>query len=443
MDLRKRVKKKLHLVSLGCNKNLVDSEVMLGRLSAYELCDEPSLADVLIVNTCGFIGPAKEESLNTIFSLHESRKKESLLVVAGCLTERYKEELMEELKEVDLFTGVGDYDKIDEIIALKQNRFSPKTYLLNEEERVITGSNAHAYIKLSEGCNQACSFCAIPGFKGKLLSRTLESLVKEVSSLVKKGFYDFSFISQDSSSFLRDTGEKEGLIKLIDAVEKIKGVKSARILYLYPTTTSNALIERIISSPLFHNYFDMPIQHINDAMLKRMKRGAGKERIMEQLTLMRNAKDSFVRTSFIIGHPGESEAEFNELLAFTQSFDFDRVNLFAYSDEEDTSAYDMSDKIDAKVTTKRIKQIDKIIQGKTKKSLQKELGQQTILLVEGESSEHEFFMGARKLLWAPSIDGEILINDSDIGTLEVGKSYHATITDIAGDKLVATVTKPA
>ncbi|MDD3342218.1 MAG: 30S ribosomal protein S12 methylthiotransferase RimO [Sulfurospirillaceae bacterium] len=437
------MKKKLHLVSLGCNKNLVDSEVMLGRLSAYELCDEPSLADVLIVNTCGFIGPAKEESLNTIFSLHESRKKESLLVVAGCLTERYKEELMEELKEVDLFTGVGDYDKIDEIIALKQNRFSPKTYLLNEEERVITGSNAHAYIKLSEGCNQACSFCAIPGFKGKLLSRTLESLVKEVSSLVKKGFYDFSFISQDSSSFLRDTGEKEGLIKLIDAVEKIKGVKSARILYLYPTTTSNALIERIISSPLFHNYFDMPIQHINDAMLKRMKRGAGKERIMEQLTLMRNAKDSFVRTSFIIGHPGESEAEFNELLAFTQSFDFDRVNLFAYSDEEDTSAYDMSDKIDAKVTTKRIKQIDKIIQGKTKKSLQKELGQQTILLVEGESSEHEFFMGARKLLWAPSIDGEILINDSDIGTLEVGKSYHATITDIAGDKLVATVTKPA
>ena len=443
MDLRKFVKKKLHLVSLGCNKNLVDSEVMLGRLSAYELCDEPSLADVLIVNTCGFIGPAKEESLNTIFSLHEARKKESLLVVAGCLTERYKEELIQELKEVDLFTGVGDYDKIDEIIALRQNRFSPKTYLLNEEERVITGSNAHAYIKLSEGCNQACSFCAIPGFKGKLLSRTLESLVKEVSVLAKKGYYDFSFISQDSSSFLRDTGEKEGLIKLIEAVEKIERIKSARILYLYPTTTSNALIKRIIASPLFHNYFDMPIQHINDAMLKRMKRGAGKERIIEQLTLMRNAPDSFVRTSFIIGHPGESDAEFAELLAFSKSFDFDRVNLFAYSDEEDTSAYDMDDKIDAKITTKRIKQIDKAVQAKTRKSLKHELCKEVTLLIEGQSSEHEFFMGARKLSWAPSIDGEILVNDSDIGELEVGKSYSATITEIAGDKLIATVTKPA
>lgn len=437
------MKKKLHLVSLGCNKNLVDSEVMLGRLSAYELCDEPSLADVLIVNTCGFIGPAKEESLNTIFSLHEARKKESLLVVAGCLSERYKEELIQELKEVDLFTGVGDYDKIDEIIALKQNRFSPKTYLLNEEERIITGSNAHAYIKLSEGCNQACSFCAIPGFKGKLLSRTLESLVKEVRTLVQKGFYDFSFISQDSSSFLRDTGEKEGLMKLIDAVENIEGVKSARILYLYPTTTSNALIERIIASPLFHNYFDMPIQHINDAMLKRMKRGAGKERIIEQLTLMRNAPDSFVRTSFIIGHPGESDAEFEELLAFAKSFDFDRVNLFAYSDEEDTSAYDMGDKIDAKRTTKRIKQIDKVVQAKALKSLKKELNQEVSILIEGPSSEHEFFMGARKLSWAPSIDGEILVNDSDVATLEVGKSYRASITEIAGDKLVATVTKPA
>ncbi len=437
------MKKKLHLVSLGCNKNLVDSEVMLGRLSAYELCDEPSLADVLIVNTCGFIGPAKEESLNTIFSLHEARKKESLLVVAGCLSERYKEELIQELKEVDLFTGVGDYDKIDEIIALKQNRFSPKTYLLNEEERIITGSNAHAYIKLSEGCNQACSFCAIPGFKGKLFSRTLESLVKEVRTLVQKGFYDFSFISQDSSSFLRDTGEKEGLIKLVDAVENIEGVKSARILYLYPTTTSNALIKRIIASPLFHNYFDMPIQHINDAMLKRMKRGAGKERIIEQLTLMRNAPDSFVRTSFIIGHPGESDAEFEELLAFAKSFDFDRVNLFAYSDEEDTSAYDMDDKIDAKITTKRIKQIDKIVQAKALKSLKKELNQEVIILIEGPSSEHEFFMGARKLSWAPSIDGEILVNDSDVAKLEVGKSYRASITEIAGDKLVATVTKPA
>lgn len=435
--------KKLHLVSLGCNKNLVDSEVMLGKLQAYEMCDNPSQADVLIVNTCGFIGPAKEESLNTIFSLHEARKKGSILVMAGCLTERYKEDLTKELKEVDLFTGVGDYDKIDEIIALRQNRFTPATYLQNEEERVITGSNAHAYVKLSEGCNQTCSFCAIPGFKGKLHSRTLESLVKEVKALVAKGFYDISFISQDSSSFLRDIGEKEGLIKLIDAVEQIEGVKSARILYLYPTTTSNALIERIIASPLFHNYFDMPIQHISDSMLKRMKRGAGRERIIEQLDLMRKAPNSFIRTSFIVGHPGESEAEFKELLDFTKAFDFDRVNIFAYSDEEDTSAYEMEEKIDTKTINKRIKQLDKIVQAKTKKSFEKEVGKEVIILVEGESSEHEYFMGARELLWAPSIDGEVLVNDSDIANIEVGKCYRATITECAGDQLIATITSVA
>lgn len=432
--------KKLHLVSLGCNKNLVDSEVMLGKLKSYELCDDPSKADVLIVNTCGFIGPAKQESLNTIFSLHEARKKNSLLVMAGCLSERYKEDLTKELKEVDLFTGVGDYDKIDEIIALRQNRFTPSTYLLSDEERVITGSNAHAYVKLSEGCNQTCSFCAIPGFKGKLFSRTLESIVKEVKALVSKGFFDFSFISQDSSSYLRDHGEKEGLIKLIDAIEQIEGVKSARILYLYPTTTSNALIERIIASSLFHNYFDMPIQHISDAMLKRMKRGAGKERIIEQLNLMRQAPNSFIRTSFIVGHPGESDEEFNELLSFMQTFSFDRVNIFAYSDEEDTSAYTMEGKIDTKTINARIKKLDKLVQKQTLASLKNEIGKEVSVIIEGESSEHELFMGARELLWAPNIDGEILINDSEIENVRIGACYKVRINELAGDKLIAAIT---
>lgn len=443
MDIKRNTLKKLHLVSLGCTKNLVDSEVMLGKLKDYELCDDPAKADVLIVNTCGFIGPAKQESLNTIFSLHENRKKNSLLVMAGCLSERYKEDLTKELKEVDLFTGVGDYDKIDEIIALRQNRFTPTTYLLNEEERVITGSNAHAYIKLSEGCNQTCSFCAIPHFKGKLHSRTLESLLKEVKSLVAKGFYDFSFISQDSSSYLRDMGEKEGLIKLIDAVEKVDGVKSARILYLYPTTTSDALIDRIIASPIFHNYFDMPIQHISDAMLKRMKRGAGKGRIIELLQKMRIAPDSFIRTSFIVGHPNESDAEFEELLDFMRDFDFDRVNIFAYSDEEDTAAYAMDEKIDTKTINKRIKKLDKLVQAKTQKSLQARVGKEVLIVIEGSSSEHELFMGARELLWAPTIDGEILVNESDIEGVCIGGCYRAIISECAGDKLIATITHVA
>jgi len=433
--------KNLYLVSLGCNKNLVDSEVMLGKLKDYEIVNEPETADVLIVNTCGFIGPAKEESLDTIFSLHEARKKESLLVVTGCLTERYREELQAELKEVDLFTGTGDYDKIDEIINSKKSRFTPATYLLNDEERVITGSKSHAYIKLSEGCNQSCSFCAIPGFKGKLHSRTVESIVKEVTILVKKGFYDFSFISQDSSSYGRDLGKKEGLIELIGLVENIDDIKSARILYLYPTTTSDKLINTIIDSDLFHNYFDMPIQHINSEMLKRMKRGAGKQRIVEQLSMMREAKDSFLRTGLIIGHPNESEEEFEELLEFVKEFDFDRISLFAYSDEEDTSAYDMDEKIDDDVITQRLERIEKIVRLKYEKSLKNEIGETIQIIIDDESSEGEFFMGAKKMNWAPEIDGEILVNESDVAALEVGRSYEAKVKELVGDKLLVSVTK--
>ncbi|WP_458699965.1 30S ribosomal protein S12 methylthiotransferase RimO [Sulfurospirillum sp. 1307] len=433
--------KNLYMVSLGCNKNLVDSEVMLGKLKEYDIVNEPSIADVLIVNTCGFIGPAKEESLDTIFSLHEVRKKDSLLVVTGCLTQRYQEELQKELPEVDLFSGTGDYDKIDEIIKNKESRFSNSTYLVDDEERVITGSNYHAYIKLSEGCNQSCSFCAIPNFKGKLHSRTIESIIKEVTTLVKKGFIDFSFISQDSSSYGRDIGKKDGLIELVREVEKIEGIRSARIHYLYPTTTSNKLIETIIDSKLFHNYFDMPIQHISDNMLKIMKRGAGKQRIIEQLKMMREAKDSFLRTGFIIGHPGESDEDFNELVEFLKEFSFDRIALFAYSDEEETSAYEMKNKIDEKTINKRLEVIEEIVKIQHEDSLKKDLNKDIEVVCLGESSEHEFILGAKKLIWSPQIDGEILLNDSEIGKLENGKIYKARVSELAGDKLVATVTK--
>lgn len=433
--------KKLHLISLGCNKNLVDSEVMLGKLKAYDLTQNPVDADVLIVNTCGFIGPAKEESINTILSLHEKRKQGSILVVSGCLSQRYKDELIKELPEVDLFTGVGDYDQIDKIIDERKNRFSPITYLIENGDRVITGSNVHAFIKLSEGCNQECSFCAIPTFKGKLRSRTLRSVVSEVKNLVTQGFYDFSFISQDSSSYMRDLKIKDGLVMLIEEIEKIKGIKSARILYLYPTTTSNELLYKIIDSPIFHNYFDMPIQHINDNILKIMKRGANKTRIKEQLQIMKNAPDSFLRTSFIIGHPHESEEQFNELLDFSKEFLFDRVNIFAYSDEEDTSAYEMDGKIPLNILEERISKIEKVLEKNSQKNMSKYLNKKVKLVIEAENSESELFIGARVLNWAPEIDGEVLINESEIGELKIGELVEAVITQIAGDKLLATVTK--
>ncbi|HIP60426.1 MAG TPA: 30S ribosomal protein S12 methylthiotransferase RimO [Campylobacterales bacterium] len=432
--------KKLHLVSLGCTKNLIDSEVMLGRLQEYEIVNEGTDADVIIVNTCGFIDAAKEESIQTILNLHEERKEDSLLVMSGCLSERYKEELQKDLKEVDIFTGVGDYDRIDELIKLKQNRFSPKSYLIKNEERVITGSNYHAYIKLSEGCNQQCSFCAIPQFKGKLQSRALDSVVEEVTKLVSKGFYDFSFISQDSSSYLRDFEIKDGLIELISAIEKIEGITSARILYLYPSTLSDAVLEKIIDSKIFHNYFDMPIQHISDNLLRIMRRGSGTDVIKHQLAIMRNAPDSFVRTSIIAGHPGEREKDFEELVEFLKEFHFDRINVFAYSDEEGTKAKTMEDKIPLEVVEKRIAILNEIIEEQTIESLQKEIGKEIEIIAQGESSEHEYFVAAKKAIWAEDIDGEILINDNELeGEIEFGKSYIALIEEIAGDKLVGKI----
>lgn len=433
---------KLHLISLGCNKNLVDSEIMLGRLQNYDITDDISDADVIIVNTCGFIKSAKEESIQTILEMHEARKNGSLLVVTGCLMQRYKDELIKELPEVDLFTGVADYDKIDEIILKKQNLFSPETYLQANEERVITGSNYHAYIKISEGCNQKCSFCAIPTFKGKLKSRSLENIVNEVKNLVKKGYYDFSFLSQDSSSYMRDHGISDGLINLIDEIEKIEGVRSARILYLYPSTTSKELIERIITSPIFHNYFDMPIQHISENMLKIMKRGSGAKKIRELLNLMRNAKNSFLRTGVIVGHPGESEEDFDELCEFLEEFKFDRISAFAYSKEEDTASFEM-EQIPAKIISKRLSKIEKITKKAINESLQKELGKQIYASLEGISSEGEMFYAAKKDIWDKDIDGEILINESDVKELEIGSLYLCEVSDVVDQKLVATIIKKA
>ena len=431
---------KLHIVSLGCTKNLVDTEVMMGKLQNYELTDEANDADVIIVNTCGFIDAAKEESINTVLGLHQDRKEDSLLVMAGCLSERYKDDMMEQMPEVDIFTGVGDYDHIDELLAEKKSRFSPNVYLIDGAERVVTGSSYHAYIKLSEGCNQTCSFCAIPSFKGKLNSRNLDSIAGEVEGLVKKGYYDFSFVSQDSSSYLRDQNVKDGLSLLIQRIELIDGVKSARILYLYPSTTTLALLKNIAKSKIFHNYFDMPIQHINDDMLRIMKRGFGKDKTLELLNFMRSLPNSFVRTSFIVGHPNETDAMFEEMCTFARDFGFDRINVFSYSDEETTSAFDMENKISPEVIARRADTLGAITDECMKKSLEAEVGKDIELVIDGESDEHEYLLSARKTIWAPDIDGEIYVNDRTIDKdLEFGIIYKAKVTELVGNILTATV----
>ena len=437
------MQKKLHLVSLGCTKNLVDSEVMLGRLREYEITDDSTQADVIIVNTCGFIDAAKEESINTVLSLHDERKKNSILVMSGCLSERYKEELQADMPEIDIFTGVGDYEKIDQLIASKQSTFSPEVYLATENSgRVITGSNYHAYIKIAEGCNQSCSFCAIPSFKGKLHSRTLSSVLKEVENLVAQGFYDFSFISQDSSSYGRDMKMADGLIELIKGVEAINGVISARILYLYPSTTTFTLIDAIADSKVFQTYYDMPIQHIDDGVLKIMKRGFGEKKTIELLEYMKSKPGAFLRTSLIAGHPGESDESFEKLCAFMKTFEFDRFNTFGYSNEETTSAYTL-EQIDQETIDERAEKLGMIAEENTLASLQKMVGKTIMLVVDGESDEHEYLLTARPLRWAVDIDGEILINDTSDLAVEYGKRYEATITELVGTQLLATLIRPS
>ena len=438
-------KKSLHLVSLGCTKNLVDSEIMLGKLKDYTMTDDASSADVIIVNTCGFIDSAKQESINTILNLHDERKKESVLVMAGCLSQRYQGELQAELPEIDVFTGVGDYDKIDILVNEKRSAFTNEVFLASDtNERVITGSSYHAYVKLSEGCNQTCSFCAIPSFKGKLHSRTLESLVKEVKSLVARGYIDFSFVSQDSSSFLRDLGHNDGLEQLISAVEKIEGIKTARILYLYPSTTTLSLIDKIADSKVFMNYFDMPLQHITPSMLKIMKRGKGVEKLNELMNHMRSKPNSFVRTTFIAGHPGETVEDHEALCKYIEEFKFDRANVFSYSTEEGTSAAESKDLIEQEIIDERAEIIGEIIALTTQESLENEIGKVFEVYIDGESDEHEYLLSARKTLWAPDIDGEIYINDNELeqgNQIKFGQIYTVRVTELAGDKLLATVLK--
>lgn len=405
----------LHLISLGCTKNQVDAEVMLGKLAHFQLTPDIKAADVIIINTCGFIESAKQESIQAILEASNNRKSGALLVVSGCLSERYEKELKAEIPEIDIITGVGDYDKIDVMIQELTSMRSKRVFLANESHnRTIIGSNFHAYIKLSEGCNQQCSFCAIPQFKGKLHSRTLDSSIKELELLYAKGFRDFSFIAQDSSSYLRDLGQSDGLIALIKAIDRLNLPITCRILYLYPTSTSFGLIETIAESKSFLPYFDMPIQHIADSMLRLMRRGLDKKGHLALIKAITSIPKHFFRTSFVIGHPGEGEAEFSELIALVESSYFDRINLFAFSPQEHTLAFNLPNRPTKAITNKRINALNAIIKSQFKAHNLALVGQTHRAIIDGKSAISEHFYAARLALWGKDIDGEILINDSEI-----------------------------
>lgn len=425
--------KKLHIVSLGCSKNLVDSEVMLGRLQDYAITPNIQEADVIIINTCGFIEAAKKESLGHIFEALELRKKGALLVASGCLVARYANEIKEMIPEIDILTGVSDYNRIDSMIANKQGIIRDNVYLHDDEKRVITGSNIHAYVKISEGCNQNCSFCAIPSFKGRLQSRSIDSILREIEDLAKQGYQDISFIAQDTSSFLRDKNINHGLLKLINAIEAQGAIKSARILYLYPSSTDTELLYAISQSHIFQNYYDMPIQHISQKVLKDMQRSH--KDVKKLLETMKKIPNSFVRSSIIVGYPTEDEKDFEELCEFIESFKFDRLNVFEYSKEENTKAGQLQE-LPKKIRTKRINMMKKIIAKNQKELFISMLDSQVECIIEGKSEISPYFYSARDKRWAKEIDGEILIND---GNFKEAGYYRVKITESKDNILVGCI----
>ena len=353
------MKKSVNIITLGCSKNLVDSEFILKQLEANDYTvkyDSNDKTDVVILNTCGFINDAKEESIESILNYVDAKKAGLLekLYVIGCLSERYKEDLQRDIPEVDKYFGVNNYEEI-----VKGINADYKKELVGE--RIITTPKHYAYLKISDGCDRTCSFCAIPAFKGKLNSRPLGSIEAEVKKLVSQGYFDFSFVSQDSSSYLKDFNIHNGLEQLIKKIEKIDGVKSARILYLYPSTTTKKLIQAICDSTLFHTYYDIPLQHITSNVLKIMKRGKGTDQLKELMQYMKNMPNSFIRSTFIVGHPGETIDDFNELCNYLKEYKFDRVNIFSYSDEDGTGAYNLKDKIDQNIIDHRAEVLGNIV----------------------------------------------------------------------------------
>jgi ribosomal protein S12 methylthiotransferase len=443
MKTEESAPKKVHFVSLGCPKNLVDTEIMVGTLmkQGYEVTANESEADTVIVNTCGFIEDSKKESIQTILKMSELKKEGNLkkLVVAGCLTQRYKDDLVEGLPEADLFVGSGEFQNIDKILKnaysgdTKKTFFNLPTYLQEEQTpRANTQPGHRAYLKISEGCMKRCAFCAIPLIRGNLQSRTLQNILNEAKLLAAGGVKELIIISHDFTDYGWDLRRKnpenvEAPVELLRQLAEIEGIQWIRLLYLYPDGITPELIELIKNNKKFCRYFDMPLQHINDEMLKKMNRKMTRKEIEASLNLIRKEiPDAVIRTQFIVGFPGETQEQFEEILEFLAEQKFDRVGCFQYSPEENTPAGKMEDQIDEKTKNFRWKSVMEVQQNISRDKHKALIGQTLDVIVEGYSEETELLLQGRTSQQAPEIDGVVLIND---GQANRGDIVKVRITD--------------
>ena len=438
----------IHFVSLGCPKNRVDTEVMLGvaENSGFSHVAEASDAEVIVVNTCGFIDAAKKESIDTILELAEHKRAGSCkkLVVTGCLSQRYPDELAESLPEVDHFLGSSDMLAIKPVLAGKALRMSvgnPADWVIGAADpRRLSTRGASAYLKLAEGCNRSCSFCVIPQLRGKQRSRSPDDVVLEAQKLAAAGVLELNLVSQDTVAYGRDLqpgSAQASLAALVRRIADVEGIRWVRLFYLYPEKLTDELIELLADHPRVLPYVDMPLQHAADAMLRRMRRGHGGARLRELVERLRKRVPLLVfRTAFIVGHPGETDAEFEELSEFVRWAEFDRVGVFRYSDEPSARAYGLPGKVPAKVAGARARHILSIQRKISKRKNRAMIGKPVEVLVEGPSEESELVMVGRHRGQAPEIDGSVYLSG---GPVLPGELRRATVTQASDYDLVAEV----
>jgi ribosomal protein S12 methylthiotransferase len=438
--------KTIHLVSLGCVKNRVDSEVMLGvaERAGFVHVDRPEDAAVILVNTCGFIGEAKQESIETIFEMaaHKESGACQRLVVAGCLSQRHPEEMANEMPEVDHFLGSSDMLGLQSVLAGNAERMlvgNPASWLIQSTDpRTVSTGRASAYVKIAEGCNRSCSFCIIPKLRGKQRSRAADDIVREVEALASTGVFEINLISQDTIAYGRDLEASENLEAVVQRVADVAGVRWVRLFYLYPETMTDGLVDLLANHPRVLPYIDMPLQHAADGMLRRMRRGHGGARLYKVVDRLRRQIPGLVfRTAFIVGHPGETEQEFGELLDFVRWAEFDRVAAFRYSDEDGVLSEKMDDKVPEKVAAARFRKLMALQRPISRAKNQKLVGSRIDVLVEGTSDEHEFVLMGRHAGQAPEIDGQVYLSGDEAtpGTLRKVQITQASDYDLVGDLL--------
>jgi ribosomal protein S12 methylthiotransferase len=470
---------KVGFVSLGCPKNLVDSEVMMGLLAraGAELTRRAEDADVIVVNTCSFIDSAQQESVDTILEMagHKAAGKAKKLVVAGCLVERFRDQIRKDIPEVDEVVGTGELHKILSATGIApappsnspfvilgtrpeadarsaQGRFSREgwdgaiadlpNYLYDEDTpRVLATPRHMAYIKIAEGCDHPCTFCIIPQLRGQFRSRRFESVIAEAGRLAASGVREITLIGQDTTCYGEDFNLKDGLALLLERLAGIEGIRWVRFLYAYPNKITGKLMDTIASHEKICSYMDVPLQHASASALKRMKRGGGADVFLKSIEKMRRTiPDVTLRTSFIVGFPGETEKEFNELCAFVREAQFDWMGAFSYSDQEGATAYSLEKKLSTAEIERRRKHLMSIQRQISKRKKKALVGREFDLLLEGESDESELLLEGRTEMHAPEIDGKVFVNDVPEGLQpSPGQFYRCQITEAHDYDLVAKI----